>query len=116
MEYSRVEPHAWIDEWLPSRRRTVGVVWNDDRPIGDRFPNTEVPVPAEPTICAEDPEAWFATSGPQRDIARTKNYCTFCWMMQECRDYGLKHPGLDGIWGGLSKAERQGKARHRTTH
>lgn len=107
-EYSYVEPYAYTDEWLPSRRRTLGVVWTDDRPIMPGFPDTEVPVPAEPTICVEEPDLWFPEKKhAAKSIAQAKSYCRHCWMQTECRAYGLKHPTLSGVWGGLTQAERK---------
>lgn len=101
--HSWVEPHDWFDGKHPGVRRTIGVIY-DEKPIGPRFPNTEVPVPAEKTTCADSPEEWFPVKqGVSRWVEAS---CKFCWMLEECREYGLKHPELHGIWGGLNKKQR----------
>lgn len=102
--HSYVDPSSWLDEWLPRTRRTIGVVY-DEKPIGPRFPDTDVPVPAELTVCASSPEEWFPTNRPPSGFALSA--CKFCWMLTECREYGLAHPELVGIWGGMNQKQRK---------
>ena len=102
------KPYSWVDDFVPSRRRTVVYSWVE-HVIGPRFPNTDVPVPAEETPCAKEPDIWFPTGNTmaaKKDQSLAKRTCSGCWMRPECRDYGLAHPELEGVWGGLSQVER----------
>lgn len=41
------------------------------------------------------------------DTSQAKALCAGCVVLEECRAYALAHPGLQGIWGGLSGRERR---------
>jgi hypothetical protein len=100
------KPYAWVDEFTPSRRHTRRYTQHDPL-LYPRFPDTDVPVPAEETPCVDKPEAWFPDHhAKKRDVEQAKNYCAFCWMKPECQAYGLAHPQLEGIWGGLDQRAR----------
>lgn len=109
--HSYVDPSDWIDTVLPRHRRTIGIVY-DEKPIGPRFPDTDVPVPAEDTPCRDEPDLWFSSGMHSRSYgAEARRICKSCWMLIECRDYGLAHPKVKGIWGGLAQNERQRQQR-----
>ena len=57
-------------------------------------------------LCAEvDPELWFPENGsPAHDAKAT---CARCDIKEDCLTEALADPGLEGVWGGLSKRERQ---------
>lgn len=95
---------AWFDDLLPSRRATRVRTFHELL-LFERLPDTDVPIPAEPTLCAEKPDDWFPEKG--QPVGWVKALCRSCWMLQECRKYGLDHPDEDGVWGGLTPAERR---------
>lgn len=55
--------------------------------------------------CRGKPQEWFY---PERgdSTAEAKAMCGICPVMQQCREWGLKHERI-GIWGGLSERERR---------
>lgn len=56
-------------------------------------------------VCAStDPEVFFPT--PHGNPAPAKAICAGCPVRQECADYALARPSLDGVWGGLTARER----------
>lgn len=74
------------------------------------------PAPLIPTarppasgLCNQtDPELFFGDRGSH---AAAKAVCACCPVLTECRDYGISHPELSGIWGGLSQNARRRLAR-----
>jgi WhiB family redox-sensing transcriptional regulator len=56
--------------------------------------------------CREAPPevTWFPERGQSSGPA--KAVCRRCLVLWECRTWALAQDGLEGIWGGLSKAER----------
>lgn len=52
----------------------------------------------------ENPELWFATH--PRNQVKAKAICGRCPIRQQCLEHALKHRIKDGIWGGLTRAER----------
>lgn len=109
------KPLGWWDDHgvggrrRPTRRYTVSEHAVHLIPPG-LLVTTEVPVPDEPTPCSQDdPDHWFPERGTYQwslDIAQ--ELCGKCWMAVECRAYGLAHPEVHGIWGGLTKKQRMG--------
>jgi len=58
---------------------------------------------------AADPDLFFPVSAAGRggDEARAKQVCAGCPVRTDCLSYALDAgAGLQGIWGGLSEAER----------
>lgn len=56
--------------------------------------------------CAEhEPELWFPAKGQGGDAA--KAICCACSVRIQCLSYAMRHPSLDGIWGGWSPEERR---------
>ncbi len=62
-----------------------------------------------------DPDLFFVESerGSVRDkhVARAKAICAECPVMQSCREHGLNTQEAYGIWGGLTRHERQATLR-----
>lgn len=56
-------------------------------------------------LCAQvDPELFFPEKGGNpRDAKRV---CVGCPVIEECREYALKHNERFGVWGGLSERAR----------
>lgn len=64
-------------------------------------------------LCAEvDPEMFFPDEGRSNKAAR--KICGKCEIEEQCREWAVAHPRLDGIWGGTTERERQ-KIRMRKT-
>ncbi len=40
------------------------------------------------------------------DLPKAKSVCYSCPLMDECRQYALKHGWLKGVWGGMSEDDR----------
>jgi hypothetical protein len=99
------KPYSWVEDATPVIRRTRRYTHHEPV-LYPRFPDTEVPVPAEDTPCVKTPEAWFPTR-EQPTTAEAKRICSHCWMRPECLAYGMAHPELEGVWGGRSQRERQ---------
>lgn len=63
------------------------------------------------SICRdEDPELFFAigTSGPAlMQIEQAKAVCRRCSVTDECLAWALESGADDGVWGGMSEAERR---------
>jgi WhiB family redox-sensing transcriptional regulator len=55
--------------------------------------------------------AFFPSYGDSHGVVA--EFCNVCPVKRECREYGLKYPGLKGIWGGLSDQERRNERRRR---
>jgi len=75
---------------------------------------------ADGALCAQtDPDLWFELSTDRyiskpngtRETA-AKDICGRCPVRQECLDYAMADPMLQGIWGGLTQRERE-QARRR---
>ena len=47
---------------------------------------------------------WFPVSEQASAVAL--DICETCPVLLECMDYGLAHPSLHGVWGGLSENQR----------
>ena len=57
-----------------------------------------------------DPELFFpiSSSGPsRRHVARAKAICAGCEIRRECLKYALDAGPVQGVWGGMTEAERQ---------
>ncbi|MER7312672.1 WhiB family transcriptional regulator [Streptomyces halstedii] len=56
----------------------------------------------------EDAEAVFFP-GPRdhEEIAEAKELCGWCPVRRDCLDFALEHSLKDGVWGGLTEAERR---------
>lgn len=61
--------------------------------------------------CAEgNPERFFPVGKGSHGVDAVAA-CRRCPVMKPCADYALAHPGLWGVWGGLTQNERD--RRHR---
>lgn len=64
-----------------------------------------------------DPEAWFPvgnTGTALLEIEEAKRVCRTCPVMEQCGDYALDQRIADGVWGGMSEAERRSILRRRS--
>jgi WhiB family redox-sensing transcriptional regulator len=61
-------------------------------------------------VCAQtDPEAFFPAKGERLRPARM--VCAACPVRLDCLAYALARPGLEGIWAGTTRNERQAMRR-----
>lgn len=51
-------------------------------------------------------ELFFATPNDDYAIAEAKEICSWCPVRRECFNYALDNQTKDGVWGGLTEAER----------
>jgi WhiB family redox-sensing transcriptional regulator len=66
-------------------------------------------LPSRPP-CSTDPEAWWSTRASESKAARQDAAvagCLTCPLLQPCRRYALAAGERDGVWGGLTPAERR---------
>lgn len=64
--------------------------------------------------CAADPEAWWSTAKSAVDAERQAaavEACSWCPVLGLCRDYALVAREREGVWGGLTPAERRAVGR-----
>ncbi|MEU5097599.1 WhiB family transcriptional regulator [Streptomyces sp. NPDC020996] len=54
--------------------------------------------------CRADPDAYFA-QGVRPEVAR--GLCAGCPCLAECASYALGRPELWGVWGGMTRRERE---------
>lgn len=58
-------------------------------------------------LCREvDAEMFFPDRRDASCVQEAKATCGLCVVKDICRDYALRHPKLEGIWGGLDEFER----------
>ena len=56
-------------------------------------------------LCREYPKVhWFGVS--DKGSSAAKAVCERCLVRQECLAYAMADPNLEGIWGGLTRRER----------
>lgn len=53
-----------------------------------------------------DPEIFFSDSHSGYANMAALSVCQWCPVQQPCREYALSHPGLHGVWGGLTQRDR----------
>lgn len=91
-----------------------------ERPIGREWPAWQVPASAlvewvalveaiaglevEPA-CADEPERWW--SKLPTDLEWAQQVCARCPVLGPCRSYAAAAGERDGVWGGLTSAERR---------
>ena len=57
-------------------------------------------------LCRQvDPDLFFPESGANITNAARK-VCEACPVQEECLDYALDHPGITGMWGGMTEGQR----------
>lgn len=67
----------------------------------------------ERAACRDHPLAsdWFEDGAKGKEAReRAVSTCRMCPVARECLDYAMRHPELEGIWGGSTQTERR-KAR-----
>ena len=59
--------------------------------------------------CLEHPEVEFIPANPstEQNADEARAICARCLCREECLAYALADPGLLGIWGGTTTAERR---------
>lgn len=55
-------------------------------------------------------DPFFSNSKEAKKL--TRDFCSSCPVLFECRSYGLNHPEIDGVFGGLSPLERRRESKH----
>ncbi len=60
------------------------------------------------------PEIFFPESCSRYASHPAIQVCRHCPVRQDCADYAMAHPGLHGVWGGLTQSERD--QIHRSTN
>jgi hypothetical protein len=69
----------------------------------------------EDALCPQtDPDVFFPEKGGSTRDA--KRVCGACAVRSACLDYALKHDEEHGIWGGLSKKERDAEKERRARY
>lgn len=57
----------------------------------------------------ERPDSWFPEKkSPAEQTLEARAVCVGCEVRGECLQYAMDHPEEPGIWGGLTKSERDG--------
>lgn len=62
--------------------------------------------------CRAEPELWFTPRVRPDDFAAHESAveaCGWCPILEQCRAYALAAGEVDGVWGGLTVAERKGR-------
>lgn len=73
---------------------------------------TENPQLSDDALCNQtDPEVFFPEKGESTRDA--KKVCGACLVRSACLDYALRNGEEHGVWGGLSKKERDAEKRRR---
>lgn len=66
---------------------------------------------ADATCAGTDPDLWFPTRG--EETAEAKQICAGCPVREPCLEYALRKNEQWGIWGGMSRRERDRVRRDR---
>lgn len=98
MSYNPTNPFPPLSD---RNERTLRAV-----PVNERWvPVAELPNWAADGACVgKDPNQMFPDNGGQSKAAR--KLCSACSVRGACLTTAMEDPGLTGIWGGTSKAER----------
>jgi WhiB family transcriptional regulator, redox-sensing transcriptional regulator len=67
----------------------------------------------EEAACKNKPRVFFFPDGDDWVDPRAGGICAVCPVKDECLDFALRNPSLDGIWGGTSEEERRRIRRQR---
>lgn len=78
--------------------RTVSRVTLEDTPAPGAW--------VERAACRVLPTDWFFSDDPA-DSETARAVCRPCPVRDDCAAYALAVPGIGGIWGGLSEADRR---------
>ncbi|HXN60977.1 MAG TPA: WhiB family transcriptional regulator [Acidimicrobiales bacterium] len=55
--------------------------------------------------CKGDVDRFFSRDAV--DLARARRMCAGCPVRDECFEYAMSHPNLQGVWAGLTPRERR---------
>lgn len=65
-------------------------------------------------LCREvDPDLFFPEYGANV-TKHARKVCASCFVQDKCLDYALAHPGILGVWGGMSERERRAVSKQRS--
>jgi len=53
-----------------------------------------------------DPDWWFPATWTARRLADARQICGACPVRQQCLDFAVTHAIREGMWGGLTRSER----------
>jgi WhiB family redox-sensing transcriptional regulator len=67
----------------------------------------------EEAACKSEPRVFFFPDAADWVDPRAGRICAVCPVKDDCLDYALRNPSLDGIWGGTSEEERRKMRRQR---
>lgn len=63
-------------------------------------------------LCAQvGGDFWYAEKGDHAAVAHAKKICRQCPVIQECLSHALQQNEEHGVWGGMTKRERQAARR-----
>ena len=65
-------------------------------------------VEGEPLRCRTDPDAYFSD---RVKPAGARRLCEGCGYLEACGAYALERPSLWGVWGGMTRREREAARR-----
>ena len=84
-------------------RRPVRITQRPGLPLTDL--DAARPKKGGPACADEDPEIFFE----EDEVDRAKGICAGCAVRASCLQYALKHHEPWGVWGGMTKDERQSR-------
>jgi len=58
-------------------------------------------------MTVENPDMFFPHPSDRAGIAAAKEVCNSCNFITECLSYAVRHPELQGVWGGLTQRQRE---------
>ena len=77
------------------------------------FPNIQTP--DLKGDCRGMPTDWwfpeFGVKGNNVMFERAREICMGCHARKECLEFAIQHPGIQGMWGGLSPRQRRNERR-----
>lgn len=62
--------------------------------------------PQQGLCVGDDPEKWFPVHGKDPNLAASRMICAACPVKLQCLEFALETQSDDGVFGGLSGAER----------
>lgn len=54
-----------------------------------------------------NPDIFFPTNADRAGFVNAKTICASCEVIEPCLQYAVRHPSLDGIWGGTTPRQRE---------
>ena len=67
----------------------------------------DIPEWVADALCAQvDPALFHPAKGQDQQSRTARNVCAGCDALDRCAEYAIARPELDGIWGGMTKRQR----------